>query len=94
MFMLVMIWLFMLGLTIFMSRFGVSHNSTEKPNQSKSFETLQAQQDHPCIKKTLLPIMGSTQYRALTTALIARFMGPTWGSSGTDRTQVGPMLAP
>ena len=23
-----------------------------------------------------------------------RFMGPTWGSSGADRTQVGPMLAP
>ena len=27
------------------------------------------------------------------TSLIARFMGPTWGPSGTDRTQVGPMLA-
>ena len=27
------------------------------------------------------------------TALIARFMGPTWGPSGADRTQVGPMLA-
>ena len=26
--------------------------------------------------------------------LRARFMGPTWGPSGTDRTQVGPMLAP
>ena len=26
--------------------------------------------------------------------MIARFMGPTWGPSGTDRTQVGPMLAP
>ena len=26
--------------------------------------------------------------------LIAQFMGPTWGPSGTDRTQVGPMLAP
>ena len=25
---------------------------------------------------------------------IARFMGPTWGPSGVDRTQVGPMLAP
>ena len=23
-----------------------------------------------------------------------RFMGPTWGPSGADRTQVGPMLAP
>ena len=27
-------------------------------------------------------------------SLIARFIGPTWGSSGADRTQVGPMLAP
>ena len=27
-------------------------------------------------------------------ALIARFMGPTWGPSGGDRAQVGPMLAP
>ena len=26
--------------------------------------------------------------------LIASFMGPTWGSTGADRTQVGPMLAP
>ena len=28
------------------------------------------------------------------TFLIARFMGPTWGPSGADRTQVGPILAP
>ena len=28
------------------------------------------------------------------TPLIARFMGPIWGPSGADRTQVGPMLAP
>ena len=28
------------------------------------------------------------------TSLIAKFMGPTWGPTGTDRTQVGPMLAP
>ena len=26
--------------------------------------------------------------------LIARFMGPKWGQSRADRTQVGPMLAP
>ena len=26
-------------------------------------------------------------------SLIASFMGPTWGPSGADRTQVGPMLA-
>ena len=27
-------------------------------------------------------------------SLIARFVGPTWGPFGADRTQVGPMLAP
>ena len=27
-------------------------------------------------------------------SLLANFMGPTWGPSGADRTQVGPMLAP
>ena len=26
--------------------------------------------------------------------LIARFMGPTWGPSGADRFQMGPILAP
>ena len=30
----------------------------------------------------------------LNMTLIARFMGPTWGPSGDDRTQVGLMLAP
>ena len=29
-----------------------------------------------------------------TQPLIARFMGPTWGPSGTDRTQVGHIFAP
>ena len=28
------------------------------------------------------------------TSLIARFMGPTWGPSAADRTQMGPMLTP
>ena len=27
-------------------------------------------------------------------SLIARFMGPTWGPSGADRSEMGPMLAP
>ena len=27
-------------------------------------------------------------------SLMTRFMGPTWGPSGADRTQVGPMLTP
>ena len=36
------------------------------------------------------PLMGIL-FRFST--LIARRMGPTWGPSGADRTQVGPMLA-
>ena len=28
----------------------------------------------------------------IVTSLIASFMGPTWGPSGADRTQMGPML--
>ena len=34
------------------------------------------------------------QWPCRKTTLIARFMGPTWGSSGADGTQVGPLLAP
>ena len=34
------------------------------------------------------------QFKLRITTLIARFLGPTWGPSGADRTQMGPMLAP
>ena len=34
------------------------------------------------------------QPQASVCSLIARFMGPSWGPSGTDRTQVGTMLDP
>ena len=33
-------------------------------------------------------------WRTWSTSLIARFLRPKWGPSGTIRTQVGPMLAP
>ena len=40
------------------------------------------------------PWWASTRLqRPAMTSLIVRFMGPTWGPSGADRTQVGPMLA-
>ena len=42
----------------------------------------------------LVCIMWHDQLVALERSLIAKFMGPTWGPSGADRTQVGPMLAP
>ena len=41
-------------------------------------------------KVPILPVREFPLWRFL----IARFMGPTWGPSGADRTQVGPMLAP
>ena len=37
-----------------------------------------------------LPLIPATRTSVHT--LIARFMGPAWGPSGTDRTHVGPML--
>ena len=45
-----------------------------------------APQYHPFVRKT-------RQWAAIT-SLIARFVGPIWGLSGADRTQMGPMLAP
>ena len=36
----------------------------------------------------------NTDFNLSKSTLIARFMGPTWGPSGADRAQVGPMLAP
>ena len=37
---------------------------------------------------------GESPITAILYNLTARFMGPTWGPPGADRTQVGPMLAP
>ena len=37
---------------------------------------------------------NSTVQKLHSMSLIASFMGPTWGPSGADRTQVGPVLAP
>ena len=44
--------------------------------------------------KSPLTIAEVILQTASLTPLIARFMGPTWGPSGADKTQVGPMLAP
>ena len=42
----------------------------------------------------LKPIHAHISRHCLFPPLITRLMGPTWGPSGADRTQVGPMLAP
>ena len=54
-----------------------------------------------CVKDVgVLLVTGSgiknevTRNRHSLTSLIASFMGPTWGPSGADRIQMGPMLAP
>ena len=39
-----------------------------------------------------ISVSGCVSIKA--TTQIARFMGPTWGPPGADRSQVGPMLAP
>ena len=41
-----------------------------------------------------LPPLLPPQHISDLASLIARFMGPSWGPSGADRTQVGPMSAP
>ena len=41
----------------------------------------------PCLHGTRIPVGSKAP-------LMARFMGSTWGPSGTDRTQMDPMLAP
>ena len=43
-----------------------------------------------CVDKNMLLV----NFRIGMTTLRARFMGPTWGPSGTDRTHVSPMWAP
>ena len=42
----------------------------------------------------MLSLQIPPTYASALPPLITMFMGPTWGSSGADRTQVGPMLAP
>ena len=55
----------------------------------------------PCVVyRGHMSIIGSrvhrwpAEHKTYVTSLLARFMGPTWGPSGDDRTQVDPMLAP
>ena len=43
---------------------------------------------------TMKTAINDVAREEIRTTLIARFMGSTWGPSGADRTQVGPMLAP
>ena len=38
--------------------------------------------------------IGAIVTQSNITSLMTRFLEPTWGPSGADRTQVGPMLAP
>ena len=55
--------------------------------------------NHGCFRKNMLGVgllfrpRDFHHWPARCDTLIPRFMGPTWGPSGADRTQVGPMLA-
>ena len=46
-----------------------------------------------CCSQCWCAYLHSLEYKTWIIALIARFMGPTWGPSGADRTEVDPMLA-
>ena len=62
-----------------------------------NFNCLLIRKSHHCdclfVTQLLWPLRMNLEEISIQT-LIARFMGPTWGPSGADRTQVGPMLAP
>ena len=49
---------------------------------------------HKIQQKYTLAYYWVTNFRSHLPPQLARFMGPTWGPSGAERTQVGPMLAP
>ena len=46
-----------------------------------------------CAKECMLKAILQGHYFDISMTLIARFMGPTWGLHGADRTQVGPRWA-
>ena len=61
--------------------------------------TIQDYQELRFVVRNIMQPMGIeriyiSQIYKVCQAPIASFMGPTWGPSGADRTQVGPMLAP
>ena len=66
------------------------------PGVSRSLKRIwvnrQPQSNSTTIKQKETECMLCGMYCSCT--LIARFMGPAWGQSGADRTQVGPMLGP
>ena len=68
---------------------GLKAASLLEPGQSRFI-----QQHWPLVLTQRLTTLDFCQQVALMWSLVARFMGPTWGPSGADRTQVGPMLAP
>ena len=51
------------------------------------------EQNGTVTNRTVCIWVGSWDAVVLLPSLIARFMGPTWGPPGADRTQVGPMMA-
>ena len=73
-------WLWYFNWVIWFTLFEIAAN--------KNDTLLQAHTDEVC--NTCMELLCWAKKRSL----IARFMGPTWGPSGADRTQMGPMLAP
>ena len=64
------------------------------PEKFNEFEKAMDEENREMVKALLHESPGKLEIWLLDrTSLIARFMGPTWGPTGADRTQVGPMLA-
>ena len=70
------------------NHFSYAHDMSLKPYKITSTEVWLKCQYHIQWKYCLKESVEENH------TLIARFVGPTWGPSGADRTQVGPILAP
>ena len=70
------------------------------PVSTRGIASLYKWQKHPhfhpgqCCVGPMCSVSKQISSRFSYISLIARFMGPTWGPPGADRTQVDPMLAP
>ena len=64
-------------------------NQTVSMSKKYDYAPPQHEEVSPCLKQCDMNNRGNKKI-----SQIVRFIRPTWGPSGADRTQVGPMLAP
>ena len=94
------------GIWWYYKRIGPSYSTTKCQQQYTRLQSLNQLETHVTngfldseskwfltIGRRKAPLLLSGYLSGVCYSLIAGFMGPTWGPSGTDRTHVGPMLA-